>query len=182
MTSMDVPPAINAQVFVDEFGAIDSHVHETAQTLWPKAERDSLQTLHDSATGWRLLMKACALVTRKLSTTPETINNLSGYLYRTWQRLLLEEAEKEKLHRSIEENLAAEATTTQSITQTAEQLDRRILLQQVMQQMDDWTRRVFEYQTLGFSFEEIAAELGSNGHAVSVRFNRQIEQLAKRLN
>ncbi|MFN0112906.1 MAG: hypothetical protein ACKVZH_28940 [Blastocatellia bacterium] len=178
MTSMDVPPAITVQTFMDEYGAIDSQVHETAQTLWPKAERDSQQTLHDTATGWRLLMKASALVTRKLATSPDTISNLKGYLYRTWQRLLLEELEKETLHRRIEEDLATETNDNQPAN-SVRQLDRQILLKEIIARMDDWTRRVFEYQTLGFTFDEIARELGGNGHAIRVRYDRQIKLLAQ---
>ncbi len=136
MTSVDVSPTLTAELFPDEFGEIDRCVYETALALWPKAEREALKTFRDSATGRSLLMKACALVTRKRAASAETITNLAAYLYRTWQRLLLEELEKENLHRLIEENLFAE-TVAHSVHHAGDELDRRILLQQIVSRMDD---------------------------------------------
>lgn len=181
MTSVDAPSILTVQVFVDEFGAIDARVYETALALWPRAERASLQMLHDTATGQHLLMKACALVTRKHADSPDAITNLPAYLYRTWRRLMLEELEKQNHHRQIEENLFAENAEPHHTRHSADQLDRRILLQQIVNRMDDWTRRVFEYQTLGFTFDEIASQMGGNGHAIRIRYDRQIKLLTKQL-
>ncbi|MEP7340849.1 MAG: hypothetical protein ABI977_24170 [Acidobacteriota bacterium] len=181
MTSVDVPPSLTVQVFVDEFGAIDACVYEAALILWPRAERDSLQMLHNTDAGQRLLMKACALVTRKRTASPEAIENLPAYLYQTWRRLVLEEMAKENHHRQIEEDLFAKTATALPANRSAAELDRRILLQQIIQRMDDWTRRVFEYLTLGFTFDEIAHEVGGNGHAIRVRYDRQVKLLTKQL-
>ena len=168
------------QTFTDEFGAIDREVYAAAVALWPRAERYALQTLRDAATGQRLLMKACALVTRRRHAQAAEIANLSAYLYRTWQRLLLDELEKENGHRRLAENLLA--ADAHMPGHSADALDRRILLQQIVRHMDDWARRVFEYLTLGFTYDEIARELGGNGHAIRIKFDRQIQALSKRLN
>ncbi len=181
MISVDVSPPVTVQVFADEFGAIDRHVYEAALLLWPQIENQSLQMLRDAADGQRLLMKASALVTRKHTETPDAITNLPAYLYQTWRRLALEEVEKQNLHRQIEETQFAATIEAHPTSHAANELDRRILLQQIMARMDDWTRRVFEYQTLGFTFDEIAEELGSNGHSIRMRYDRQIKQLAKQL-
>jgi len=181
MTSVDAPPSLTAQAFADEFGAIDARVYEAALALWPRAERVSLQMLHDAAAGQHLLMKACAQVTRKRAASPDAIANLPAYLYRTWQHLVLEELEKENLHRQIEENLFAETGHPHAISHSADELDQRILLQQILRRMDDWTRSVFEYLTLGFTFDEIASQMGGNGHAIRVRYDRQIKLLTKQL-
>src|SRR5436190_722096 len=101
MTSVDAPPSLTVQAFADEFGEIDAGVYEAAQSLWPRAERASLQMLRDAAAGHHLMMKACAQVTRKRAVSPDAIANLPAYLYRTWQHLVLEKLEKENLHRQI---------------------------------------------------------------------------------
>ncbi len=162
--------------FTDEFGTIDREVYDAAVALLPRVGGYAQRTLGDAAVGQRLLMKACALVTRRRQSG-EDLANLSGYLYRTWQRLLLAELEKANGHRRLETNLAAE-----SPRHTSEDLDRRILLQQIIQQMDDWTRRVFEYLALDFTYDQIAAELGGNGHAVRMKYDRKLQALAQRLN
>lgn len=168
--------------FTDEFGTIDGDVYAAALTLWPRLAGLAASTKHDPATAHRLLMKACAQVTRKRASAPETIVNLAAYLYRTWQRLVLDELEKENGHRRLEATLAADAAETHALTHSSAELEQRILLQQVIKHMDDWMRRVFEYLTLGFSYDEIAAELGGNGHAIRVKYDRQIRALAQRLN
>lgn len=167
----------DAQSFTDEFGPVDGDVHALAAGLLPQAERLAVQTLGDPAVGQQLLMKACALVTRRRAETE--ITNLPAYLYRVWQRLLLSELEKQNGHRRIE---AAHSPTATPTLYSAAELDRRILLQQVIRHMDDWTRRVFEFLTLGFTYDQIAAEIGGNGHAVRVRYDRQLAAIAKRLN
>ena len=162
--------------FTDEFGAIDCEVYDAAVALLPRVEGYAHRTLGDAAAGQRLLMKACALVTRRRQTGEE-IANLPAYLYRTWQRLLLAELEKANSHRRLEADLVAA-----SPRHTTEDLDRRILLQQIIGQMDDWTRRVFEYLALDFTYDQIAAELGGNGHAIRMKYDRKLQALAQRLN
>ena len=162
--------------FTDEFGKIDGEVYDIAVTLLPRAESYAQRTLGDAAAGQRLLMNACALVTRRRQTGEE-LSNLTGYLYRTWQRLLLAELEKANGHRRLETDLAAA-----SPRHTTEDLDRRILLQQIIGQMDDWTRRVFEYLALDFTYDQIAAELSGNGHAIRMKYDRKLQALAQRLN
>ncbi len=181
MISVNVSPSLTVQAFADEFGAIDRSVYEAALVLWPRVEQYSLRTLHDAGAGQNLLMKACALVTRKHSASPNAISNLPAYLYQTWQRLVLEELEKRNLHQQIKENVFAETVDANPVSHSVGELDRRILLQQIIARMDDWTRRVFEYQTLGFTYDEIASELGGNGHAIRVRYDRQIKLLTKQL-
>ena len=180
MHSVDGAWASAEQAYLDEFGPIERPVYVAAQALWPQVERTALQVLRDAAAGQQLLMKACALVTRKRTSAPDTIANLPAYLYRTWQRLLLAELEKENGHR--QRDAARLAAAVENLTRSTAELERRILLQQIIRQMDDWTRRVFEYLTLGFSYEEIAAELGGNGHAIRVKYDRQLKALAQRLN
>lgn len=166
--------------FTDEFGTIDGEVYAAALTLWPRLAGLAAST--DPAATHRLLMKACAQVTRKRAGAPEAIVNLPAYLYRTWQRLVLDELEKENGHRRLEAQLAADVAATHAPAQSTAELEQRILLQQIIKHMDAWTRRVFEYLTLGFSYDEIAAELGGNGHAIRVKYDRQLKALAQRLN
>ncbi len=168
--------------FTDEFGPIDGEVYAAALTLWPRLAGLAASTTNDQAAAQRLLMKACALVTRKRASAPAAIANLPAYLYRAWQRLVLDELEKENGHRRLEAALAAAAAETRAPAHSSAELEQRILLQQIIKHMDAWTRRVFECLTLGFSYDEIAAELGGNGHAIRVKYDRQIKALALRLN
>jgi DNA-directed RNA polymerase specialized sigma24 family protein len=167
------------QAFTDECGPIDREVYDAAATLWPRAERLALQTLRDAATGQHLMMKACALVTRQRLTAPAEISNLSGYLFRTWKRLLLAELEKENGHRRHEAALVESAMLQRD--DASDDLDHQILLQQLMRRMDPWTRRVFQLRALGFTFEEIGPALGLNSHITRTRFSKRLKRLAAQL-
>lgn len=168
--------------FTDEFGPIDGDVYTAALALGPRLAGLAASTNHDPAATQRLLMKACAQVTRKRAQAPEAIANLPAYLYRVWQRFLLDELEKENRHRRLEATLAADTAETYALTHSTIELEQRILLQQIIRHMDDWTRRVFEYLTLGFSYDEMAVQMGGNGNAIRVKYDRQIKALAQRLN
>jgi DNA-directed RNA polymerase specialized sigma24 family protein len=174
-------PAIE-QSYTDEFGTIDREVYEAAVALWPQAEHFALHALRDAAAGHRLLMKACALVTRRRHSSAEEIANLPAYLHRTWRRLLLDELEKENGHRQREVELQAEATVASpGFADFTDNLDRKILVQQLLSRMDEWTRRVFEDLTLGYTFEEIGPRIGQDPRFVRNKFNRQIKRLGKQI-
>jgi DNA-directed RNA polymerase specialized sigma24 family protein len=177
LTGTSWPPI--EQAFTDECGLIDREVYDAAATLWPQAERLALQTLRDAATGQHLMMKACALVTRQRHTASPEISNLPAYLYRTWKRLLLAELEKENGHRQLEAALLESAT--QQRDDSAAEPDHKILVQQLMQRMDPWTRKVFQLRALGFTFEEIGPALGLGGHIIRTRFSKRLKRLAAQL-
>jgi RNA polymerase sigma factor (sigma-70 family) len=167
------------QTYTDEFGAIDREVLEAAGQIWPQAERVALGALRDAQAGHDLMIKACALVTRRRAAAPGSIENLPAYLYQTWRRLLLGELEKENRHRKQEaERLEPLLPSSDS---PADDLDRKILIQQILRRMDAATRRIFLYRALGYTFEEIGAALGQSGDVVRATFNKQIKKLTKQL-
>jgi hypothetical protein len=75
-------PALGSS-YLDEFGFIDQTVYDVARNVWPRAALSVARTLRDSQVGQRIMMKAAALVSRKLKEDPERITNLHGYLYKT---------------------------------------------------------------------------------------------------
>src|ERR687894_716864 len=110
------------EAYTDEFGPIAEDVYGCAGGLWPRAEAFSLSTLRDGPAGLRLLLKACAQVSRARSENLTHIDNLPGYLFRTFKRLVLERLEVENGHRRLEaESLPAPAADD------AGSLDQKIL-------------------------------------------------------
>jgi DNA-directed RNA polymerase specialized sigma24 family protein len=63
----------------------------------------------------------------------------------------------------------------------AETIERRILLTEIVAQMDDWTRQVFKMLVLDYSYSDIAARLGGKPKAIRTRFERHLERIQKRL-
>lgn len=171
------PPLQNT--YTDEFGQIEPEVYTAAGTLWNRAEHFAISTLGDSATGLRLMVKAAAIVSRKRAAQDDHINYLSAYLFQTYKHLVLAELEKENGHRQREREMGmASASSPDSL---AEDVDRKILVQQIMGRMDEWMRGVFEMQILGYTFEEIGQLRNQNAHVLRTKFNKRLKRLMKEL-
>jgi hypothetical protein len=176
LTGTHWPP--QQTTYIDEFGRIEPRVYETAGVLWRvRAERFALSTLADAPTGLSLMLKAAAVVSRKYVEPGNLIANLSAYLYQTYKRLVLAELEKENGHRQRERERHTEIESLS--VSLAEDVDRKILLQQIIKQMDDWMRGVFELSMLGHTFEEIGKFRNQNAHALRTKFNKKLKRLRK---
>lgn len=166
--------------YTDEFGHIEPDIYAVAGALWKaSAERFALSTLADAPTGLRLMLKAAAIVSRKHAEPGNLIANLSAYLYQTYRHLVLAELEKENGHRRREKERQGEIESIS--VSLVEDVDRKILVQQIMQQMDDWMREVFELLMLGHSFEEIGKLREQNAHALRTKFNKHLKRLMKQI-
>jgi hypothetical protein len=147
--------------------------------LWGQGESYALSTLGDASKGLRLMIKAVTTVSRIHGSADNYITNLSAYLFQTYKHLVLAELEKENGHRQRE---TERQTDIESLSiSLAEDVDRKILVQQIVRRMDDWMREVFELLMLGHSFEEIGKLRGLNAHVLRTKFNRHLRRLTKQI-
>ena len=161
--------------YVEEFGPIDPRVHDVAADLWPAAKQLALNALGDSAAGYRLLKRAVAAVSAVSSDRRAGIRDLRAYLFQTYKRLVLAELEKLNGHRALD---VAAADVTRPASFEADNIERHILVAELVHRMDPWTKEVFENLTLGYSFDEIGRALGSNPHVIRNRFRLACRRLA----
>jgi RNA polymerase sigma factor (sigma-70 family) len=165
--------------YADEFGQIDPVVYEVARQLWRQAEQFALSTVGDAPAGLRLMLKAVALVSRVRSAQPNQIENLTAYLFQTYKRLILAELKKE---RGRQQHLAEREVEDFLLPETdAVEVERQILLEQLMQRMDSWTREVFELLVLGYSFAELGKKSGMSGERIRKKFDKRVERLIKQV-
>ncbi|HEX8251046.1 MAG TPA: hypothetical protein VF599_22925, partial [Pyrinomonadaceae bacterium] len=102
------------------------------------------------------------------------------YLFFSYKRLLLANLEKENGHRTKLNEWAA-ATNMSEPDDDDATLDRRILLNELKLQMDDWTREVFELQCLGYKYEELVPEYGAAANVIRSRYSKNISRLAEKV-
>jgi len=172
-------PPLGDDGYSDEYGRIEPEIYETARRIWPEAERFAVSTLHDGAAGRTLLIRAAANVSRAYARRPGGIDSLKAYLFTAFKHLVLAELKKVRLHQEL---LAQSRLPAASLINTAaEELDKKILVEQLMQAMDEWTREVFELLVIGYSFEEIGGRLSMLGASVRNRYNNSIRVLIRRL-
>jgi len=163
--------------YVDAFGPIDVAVYDIARNIWPAVTSSVLRTLRDLHAGQTIMMKAVALVSRKLGEDPQRITSVHGYLYRTFMRLLREEAETEGKHAELNRTLLVsnEANPKQSDSAVYEV----ILIHQILERADAWTREVFQLRLLGHTYEEIAARFGMKSNHVRSEASKELRRLVK---
>ncbi|HEX8774555.1 MAG TPA: sigma-70 family RNA polymerase sigma factor [Pyrinomonadaceae bacterium] len=164
--------------YTDEFGPMAPEVYRVAGEIWAGwGEAFALRTLRDEHAGMPLMLKSVAEVSRVRAANIDHIGNLKGYLSTTYKRLVLERLEKENGHRHRDRQLL----DLSSPTSDEADLDRKILIQQLIRRFDPWTRRVFELLALGYTYEEIAPSIGMQANAVRSRYHKSIVKLKKQL-
>jgi DNA-directed RNA polymerase specialized sigma24 family protein len=165
------------EAYTDEFGVICPEVYQAAGELWPQAESLINLKLHDNSAGMRLMLKAAAAVSRKRHEQPDQIRDLKAYLWITFKHNIYEEAEKENRYQPLE----PEQLSKNDAHIPSEALNDQILIEEVMAQMDSWTRKVFQLRVIGYQFEEIAQMLKSRPNLLRSKFNKEIKKLSRRL-
>jgi len=165
--------------YTDEFGRVAPDVYESAGRVWRRARDFALRVLQDAddARARTLLLKAASQVTRARDERGQHVNELDGYLLQTFRRVVLAESEKEENRRRLE----SEAGLNTEWRSQASNVERRILLEEIVGMMDGWTRAVFEWLTLDYSFDEIARHLGVSTKVLRNKYNRHVSALIKQV-
>jgi DNA-directed RNA polymerase specialized sigma24 family protein len=163
--------------YTDEFGVICPEVYRAAGELWPQAEGFVHSKLRDCPAGMELMLKAAATVSRKRREQPDQIRDLKAYLWTTFKHFISDEVEKGNRYQLLE----PEQQPENDARGPSEALDDQILIEEVMAQMDRWTRRVFELRVLGYQFEDIAQMFNMRPHLLRSKFHKEIKKLSRRL-
>ncbi len=165
--------------YTDEFGPVAPDLYAAAGSIWRPAQEYAARVLQnsDQARTRTLLLKAAAQVTRVRDEKLQQINEPEGYLFQTFKRIILAELEKDNNRLRFETEAHLEAEWHAQATN----VERRILLSELVAAMDEWTRNVFEWLTLDYSFEEIGRHLGVNAKVVRNRYNRHLAMLLKQI-
>jgi DNA-directed RNA polymerase specialized sigma24 family protein len=167
-------PAIDS-AYTDEYGQVQVEVYMAAGAIWNAARRFALLTLQDSHAGSRLLFRAAVIVSLKRIEPDAQIDDLIAYLFQTYKHLVLDELRKENRRKEIQAERRAELDSL-SINIT-EDIDRKILLEQLVRRMDPWLREVYELRCLGYDFDVIAKSLGERTNVVRSRFSKRVTHL-----
>jgi len=170
-------PSIDA-AYTDEYGHVDAEVYQTAGQIWPQAEKLALTALRDDAMGFRLMMKAVAIVSRRRAAADTQIDNVGAFLFHVYKNLVLAELKKQNRRRELEGQWEHEILP---VDRTADALDRKILIEELVNRMDLWTRRVFDWRMLGYTFEIIGQSLGMDANRVRSAYSKSIARLREEL-
>jgi DNA-directed RNA polymerase specialized sigma24 family protein len=170
-------PTVDAP-YIDEGGPVDPEVHQAAGTIWQHAEVFATSTLRDPAAGARLLMKAVIIVSRRRAAPDIRIDDLRSFVFQVYKHLVLAELKKQNRRREIEARWEDFVVPARSV---ADEIDRRILIEQLCERMDQSTRDVDQWRVLGYTFENIAQFLGLGANHVRSEFSKRMARLREQL-
>ena len=165
--------------YTDECGQMDLEIHNAAGAVWRRAEQLALSVLHDQAVGLELMVKAVAIASRRRRAADCCITNLRSYVFQVYKHLVLAELRKQNRRRELdtlwEDRIIA-------VPQRDDDIDRRILLEELCRRMDSWTKRVYELRVLGYTFDTIGESLGMGANHVRSEFSKRLASLRETLN
>jgi DNA-directed RNA polymerase specialized sigma24 family protein len=167
---------------VDRRGYTIGHpVLVAAEEIGRRAMEHAEQLLFDPAIAATLLEEAAASVSRALLSKRHSrqagVRDLPSYLFRSFIRRI-NRAKK----RQLIQDAAILAYFAESPNSTdPNDLDLKILVDELLTRCDPVTREMFFRRIQGFSWKEIGFSYGISEHAAESRFSQAIHKLAKRL-
>jgi len=165
-------PSLDAP-YIDEFGCIDTDIHDAARQIWRWAAAYAIATLGDEASGHLALKKVCAKITEKRAAGAIQIVNLNAYLQTAFKHEVLAQL---KRNRSVNID-----PSTEPITDYDLDIDQKILVEQILTRMNAEDRRITELLILGYSFEEIARKDGTRSNVIRSRHSKLLKRIKREL-
>jgi hypothetical protein len=167
------------QGYDDAFGPIDPEVYKAAGAIWPLAQAQIIRVLGDLDVGQQLMLKSVAIASRKFAQDPARMTSLKGYILVIFNHLLSKEVGKEAGHSRIETQLGK--TASSPIDRPEDEIERVILIHELIARADEWTRKIFEELILGYTFEELAPRYYLKPNVLRARWSKKMRRLREQI-
>lgn len=170
-----------SETYQDVFGEVDLDVYNAAGEIWQRGRAFAHAYGIDDAITHTAMIRAVAKVSHRIKRPApdlKTPGALKAYLFTSFRRSLLDEI-KNKQSSTVVRLDDLEAVTDQSSSESlATQIERKILLEEIVRHMDSKTRFIYERLILGYSFEEIAEAMGTQSNILRSTFSKRIRRIA----
>ena len=166
--------------YEDVFGEINLDVYNAAGEIWQRGRTFAHATGLDDEIAHTAMIRAVAKVSHRINEATlnlQTPGELKAYLFTAFRHSLLDELKRE--HSKEVTPVALEEIADQSGGESlAAQIERKILLEEIVRHMDPKTRFIYERLILGYSFEEIAEAEGTPSNKLRSMFSKRIKKIA----
>ena len=158
---------------------------QAARKAWPSAlsyarTEDVPDCVCLATEVWEELLRSVLRTMQRLGDLHH-VTNLESYLIGGFRHRFQRELLKEKRHRQkLLPSESVEQLETMGRIQDwlpVERMERGLLVQQIVDLMDPWTRRVWSYIKYGYSIKEISRHLGLTEYQVEFRYRRRLARL-----
>ncbi len=166
-----------------------------AREAWPHVLAHARRKLSDqgldsektalAAEVWEGVLRSVSKALQRRRDHQPPIADLNAYLigafHHRFNRVLKRERRRLETIEFVPSTQDLERMESARDTQWVSDLERAITIREIVDQMDDWTRRVWKARQLGYSWKEIAEHLGLNQQQAKMRFRYGLEKTRDRL-
>jgi DNA-directed RNA polymerase specialized sigma24 family protein len=172
----------------------DAELTAVASRLWPRvqaharrelAKRNSDDGVVLAAEVWEGVLQSVSKTLQRRNGNGPGIVDLEAYLFgafhHRFNRALKKERRRQEMIELVPSTRDLEQLPRAWDAKSSRDLEQSIQLKEVVQNMDDWTRRVWTAKQYGYSWREIADHVGLGEQAAKARFHNALRKLAARL-
>ena len=173
---------------------LERELTEAATRLWPRIQAHACRELSNknSADGialaaevWEGVLQSVAKTVARRNRKAPGIVDLDAYLFgvfhHRFNRALKKERRRQETIELVPSTRDLEQLPGAHDAKSPRNVERSLQVEEVVRNMDDWTRRVWTAKQYGYSWREIAEQIGLSEQAAKARFHNALRKLAARL-
>jgi DNA-directed RNA polymerase specialized sigma24 family protein len=171
----------------------ESELSKAARSAWPKAlahvrQVQSRNPFDDDgilvAEVWESVLQSVSGTLDRMNGRQGEIGDLEAYLlgsfYHRLRRALQKEQRREEMIHLVSSAQELEVLGKTSHTEQ-HNIENRLHAQEILDRMDEWSRKVWVAREYGYTWKHIGRVLGIPGDSVMLRFRRRMKILRARL-
>ena len=172
----------------------DDELKAAASRLWPRvqahvrhklANKDPNDNMALATEVWEAVLQSVSKTLQRHREARSRIADLDAYLFGIFLHRLNRALRRERRRQETVEVLPSTRELEQLPAahdwKSARDLERSLEVQELIENMDRWTREVFTARINGHAWREIAELYGMNENQAKLRFGRALRKLAARL-
>ena len=172
----------------------DDELITVASRLWPRVQAHARKELANqnpdesaalAAEVWESVLQSVSKTRRRSTGKASAIVDLEAYLFgafhHRFNRALKKERRRQEMIGFVPLNVDLAELPGARDTKSPRALEDSIQVKEVVQNMDDWTRKVWTARQYGYSWRETAEHMGLSEHQAKLRFRYALRKLAARL-
>src|SRR6516162_4335890 len=174
--------------------ALETELISAASRLWPRVQAHARRELANknsddgialAAEVWEGVLQSVARTVQRRNGTGPSIVDLDAYLFgvfhHRFNRALKRERRRQETIELVPSTRDLEQFPGARNAQSSRNVERSLQVKEVVQKMDEWTRRVWTAKRYGYTWREIAEHVGLSEQTAKARFHNALRKLAGRL-
>jgi len=169
--------------------AAESELLKAARSAWPKAlahvRQVQSQTPFDDdeilvAEVWESVLQSVSGTLDRMNGRRREIEDLEAYLLGSFYHRLRRALKKEQRRQEMI-HLVSSAQELEVLGKTSHDVEDTLHAQEILDRMDEWSRKVWVAREYGYTWKHIGRVLGIPSDSVMLRFRRRMKILRARL-